>query len=141
MFKFKDEKDMALFSFLHPALIMIYADMYLYAKEKYQVELVITDTISTPQQDRLLGRVSSAHQEGRALDIRSNYKNLNVFQLNEIINYTNNKWAYKKYHYMSNSGVTRLAYLHTHKGEHIHLAIHKKFSNPIIQQQVADLIR
>lgn len=141
MLRFKEDKDKMLFSLLHPALIMIYADMYLYAKEKYHVDLVITDTISTPAQDAALGRVSTSHQEGRAIDIRTKYPNdaLSVYDVQELCNYINTRWQYKKYHYMSRSGVKRLAYYHTHRGEHIHLAIHQNYSNPILQKTVADL--
>lgn len=142
MLRFKQDKDKMLFSLLHPALIMIYADMYLYAKEKYNVELVITDTISTPDQDAALGRVSTSHQEGRAIDIRTKYPNdaLSVYDVQELCNYINTRWQYKKYHYVSRSGVNRLAYYHTHRGEHIHLAIHQRYKNHLLQKHVADLV-
>ena len=139
MLSFKEDKDKMLFSLLHPALIMIYTDLYLYAKEKYHVDLVITDTISTPERDAMLGRVSTAHQEGRAIDIRTQYPNLNVYDVQDLVNYINTRWQYKKYHYMSRNGVKRLAYYHTHRGEHIHLAIHQNYSNPILQKQISKL--
>ncbi len=61
MLEFKNEKDRMFFTLLHPALIMIYADLYLYAKEKYNINLVITDTVSKPAIDAGLGRVSLSH--------------------------------------------------------------------------------
>jgi hypothetical protein len=137
MLKFKEEKDKMLFSMLNPILIMIYADLYLYAKEKYNVELVITDTISTLEKDKELGRVSASHREARAIDIRT--KDIDAFTVNDLVNYINTRLAYKKYHYMSKSGVKRLAYYHTHRGEHIHLAIHKKYANSNIQKYVSSL--
>ena len=141
MLKFKQDKDKMLFSLLHPALIMIYTDLYLYAKEKYHVDLVITDTISTADEDAAIGRVSTAHQEGRAIDIRTRYPNLSVYDVQDLVNYINTRWQYKKYHYMSRSGVKRLAYYHTHRGEHIHLAIHQRYANLLLQKQVADLVQ
>jgi hypothetical protein len=141
MLKFKQDKDKMLFSLLHPALIMIYTDLYLYAKEKYHVDLVVTDTISTADEDAAIGRVSTAHQEGRAIDIRTRYPNLTVYDVQDLVNYINTRWQYKKYHYMSRSGVKRLAYYHTHRGEHIHLAIHQRYANLLLQKQVADLVQ
>lgn len=129
MIKFKEEKDKMFFTMLHPAIIMIYADLYLYAKEKHNIDLVVTDTISTYEEDMSLGRISDAHRTARALDIRT--KNIDTMIVRDLISYINNKWIYKKYHYMSRDGVSRLAYYHNHRGEHIHLAIHKKFSKSI----------
>ncbi len=137
MLNFKNEKDRMLFTLLNPILIMIYADLHTYAKENYNIDLVITDTVSTPEIDRKIGRSSRSHSEGRAIDIRT--KNIDVFIVNELVNYINTRWAYKKYHYMSKSGVKRLAYYHTHHGEHIHLAIHANYKNHNIQKEIADL--
>lgn len=127
MIKFKDEKDMTLFFSLHSSLILIYADLNNYAHEKHGINLVITDTISTKEEDAKIGRVSTSHREKRALDFRAN--DLPQEVVKDLCNYINNKWAYRKYHYLSNSGVTRLAYPHG-KGDnyHIHLAIHSKFA-------------
>ncbi len=71
MLNFKNEKDRMLFTLLNPILIMIYADLHTYAKENYNIDLVITDTVSTPERDKQIGRVSTSHSEGRALDIRT----------------------------------------------------------------------
>jgi len=125
MIKFKSKKDQKMFAMLHPVLIMIYSDLFWYAKKKHNVELVVTQTISTPIIDRLLKRVSKSHLEKRAIDVRT--KDLDVFVLNDIIKYINNKNDYKKFHYMSTSGEKRLAYYHVGNAEHIHLAIHSKF--------------
>jgi hypothetical protein len=125
MIKFKNKKDIKLFCSLHPILIMIYADLFWYAKEKHNVELVITETVSTPKQDKKLGRVSKSHQFSAACDIRT--KDLDVFVLEDILNYINNKKEYKKYHYLSRSGARRLAYYHIGSHEHIHLALHSKY--------------
>jgi hypothetical protein len=116
---------------------MIYAELHTYAKENYKIDLVITDTVSTPERDKKIGRVSTSHAEGRALDIRT--KDIDVFIVNDLVNYINYKWAYQRYRYMSKSGAMRLAYYHTHRGEHIHLAIHSKYKNHNIQKKIADL--
>ena len=49
----------------------------------------------------------------------------------DLVDYINSKKEYRKYRYQSFSGESRLAYVHG-KGsnEHIHLAIHSKYSLP-----------
>jgi hypothetical protein len=105
---------------------MIYCDLATYAKDTHGVDLVITQTVTTKEEDDKLGRVSDAHRTHRSLDIRT--KDLDTTIVSDIVNYINNKWAYKKYHYVSNNGQTRLAYYHNGSAEHIHLAIHKRYS-------------
>ena len=53
---FKHEKDMLLFTSLHPILIMIYADLNWYVKSRHFVDLTITETISTLAEDKKLNR-------------------------------------------------------------------------------------
>ncbi len=127
--RFKNKKDTELFSSLHPILIMIYADLNWYAKEKHGVSLVVTQTVSTLKEDMKYKRKSSSHRENRALDIRT--LGLDVFVLKDIINYINEKEEYKKFHYLRRSGSRILAYFHMGTAEHIHLAIHSdyKFNN------------
>jgi hypothetical protein len=129
MIEFKNEKDKMLFSLLHPAIIMIYSDLYLYAKEKHNVNLVVTQTISDKEQDQALNRVSDSHRTGRAIDIRT--KDLDITIINDLVEYINTRWVYKKYHYTARSGVKRLAYYHVGSAEHIHLAIGAQFSQNI----------
>jgi len=127
--EFKNEEDRILFTTLVTPLILIYADLALYAKSKHGIDLVITETVTTDEQDLNLNRVSNAHNEDerRALDIRT--KDVNPFIISDLVLYINNKEEFKKYHYLSNSGIKRLAYLHVGTAEHIHLCIHKKFSH------------
>lgn len=126
MIKFKFDSDIKLFHCLHPALIMIFADLANYAQRQHGIDLVVTETVSTPEQDFLLGRTSKAHQECRAIDIRT--KDINVFVVQELVEYINNKREYLIYHYESYSGQKRLAYLHTTDAQHIHLAIHSQYA-------------
>jgi hypothetical protein len=126
--KFKHEKDMLSFASLHPILIMIYADLYWYTFINHNVELTVTDTISTLKEDQKLGRVSSSHRKALAIDFRT--KDLDAFVLDDIVSYINNKEEYRNHHYLSKSGVYRLAYVHNNSnGEHCHLAIHSRYSN------------
>lgn len=129
---FKHKKDMSLFFSLHPALIMIFADLNNYAYEKHNIELTITSTVSTPSEDAALGRISSSHLTRRAIDIRT--KDIDVFALQDMLKYINSKSRYRKYHYTSFGGKKRLAYLHGEGDqEHIHLAIHADYALPQLQ--------
>jgi hypothetical protein len=127
MINFKYKKDIKLFSQLHPALIMIFSDLYLYAKDTLNKELTITSTISTPSEDSSLQRVSSSHLQHRALDISA--KNLSHSDIQKMMDYIHKKDAYKKYHYLSNSGIKRLLLFHNNgNGDHFHLAIHARYA-------------
>jgi hypothetical protein len=123
---FKNEKDMVLFSALHPVILMIFSDMYWYAYSKHNIKLTVTDTISTIKEDKALGRKSKSHLFGTAIDVRT--RDVDAFILADIVDYINTKDAYTDHQYLSNSGVYRLAYLHNNSnGEHLHLAIHSKY--------------
>lgn len=127
--KFKERCDMALFFNLHPALMLIVMDLNNYAYENWGRQLTITDTISTHREDKTLGRVSASHRQRRAVDIRVN--DLSIFMVQDLIDYINHHPNYAKYHYVSFSGKSRLAYLHGDgNNEHIHLAIHSNYSMP-----------
>jgi len=128
MINFKNKRDVKLFSALHPALIMIFADLYTYAYEKHGIKLTVTDTISTRFRDKRLKRKSPAHRQCRAIDVRT--KDVDAFILVDLLEYINNKPEYKKYHYLSRSGEKRLAYYHGKAGfdEHLHIALHAIYS-------------
>jgi len=126
MIKFKNSRDRKLFCSLHPVLLMIFMDMYNYAYDNYGVELTVTQTVTTKLQDKLLRRTSSAHREGRAIDIRT--KDLDLFILMDIMEYIEGKEEYKNYWYEKRSGGRDLAYYHFGTAEHLHLAIHSVFA-------------
>lgn len=126
--EFKHAKDRDNMLFLHPALIMIYADLFWYTKDNHNIDLVVTDTISTIEVDRKLKRVSKAHQRALAIDIRT--RDIPNHIVEDITRYINTKSSYGKYKYMSSSGVYRLAYWHNNSnGDHIHLAIHSRYKD------------
>jgi len=125
--KFKHQEDKLLFTTLLSPLIMIYADLHWFAKFRYNVDLVVTATVSTLEEDKKLGRKSSSHRENRAIDIRT--VGLDPFVVAELVEYINNKPEYLRYHYLSNGGRKRLAYWHNNgNGDHLHLAIHSQFA-------------
>ena len=126
--KFKSVRDKDMFFLLHPAIMAIFFDLNLYAHEKYGIDLVITQTVSTREIDESLKRMSNSHLERRAIDIRT--KDIDAFIVNDLIEYINNKAEYKKYHYISGTGHKRLAYYHIGSAEHLHLAINAIYGLP-----------
>lgn len=132
MIKFKNEKDKELFFLLNPILIMIYADLNHYAKSRYGIDLVLTETVTTLIEDEKINRTSSSHRQCRAIDIRT--YDIDSYIVQDLINYINNKKEYFRYHYLKFSGGKTLAYLHTNvvddidQGEHIHMALHSQFA-------------
>lgn len=127
MLKFKHDEDIEMIPLLHPILLMIVGDLTWYAQKKYGIDLTITETITTAEDDARLGRTSASHQQGRAVDIRT--KDIDIFIVEELVNYINTNPAYLKYHYISSKRKTKqLAYYHIGNAEHIHLAIHAKYA-------------
>lgn len=127
MIDFKNEKDMLGFAKLHPILLLIFSDLYVYALEQHGVHLTVTQTTSTLKQDKALGRVSAAHRHHIAIDIRTFDLEKEVRE--NLVGYINSKEDYKQYKYLSRSGAKRLAYYHNSgHGAHLHLAIHSKFA-------------
>jgi hypothetical protein len=130
MIEFKNKKDKELFFHLHPALLFIFMDMNWYSVTNFGESLVITDTISTPKEDKKLGRVSDSHQKAICIDI--GVRNLNIFQVQELVKYINNKKEYENLKYLSYTGKKRIAYFHNNgNGDHIHTQINKKYSKEI----------
>jgi hypothetical protein len=124
--EFKHIEDSEMFSGLHISLIMVFADFANYAWEKHKWRVQVTDTISTPAEDASLGRVSKSHQRKIALDIRT--KDVDIWILQDCIDYIHNKPELDKYKYLSFSGERRFAYIHNSgAGEHMHFAINSKY--------------
>ena len=124
--RFKNKKDEEMFHYLHPALLMIFFDLDWYAQTKHGIDLVVTQTVTTEEIDKKLNRVSDAHRTCRAIDIRT--RNLDASVVNDIVDYINNKQIYDQYKYLSRNGRKRLAYSHNGSAQHLHLAIHKRYS-------------
>jgi hypothetical protein len=123
--EFKHKEDMELFFKLHPLLMIVLTDMYSWCYER-ELPFVITDTISTLEEDKELGRVSSSHRTARAADLR--VKDWDIFTANQFKKEFNNKYkdiaaiAGKDYKPM-------LVVLHdSGAGYHAHIQIHSSYS-------------
>lgn len=121
-FKFeKDDKPM--FFELHFLLAMVLIDMAAWC-EKREIPFVITDTVSTLEEDELLGRVSASHREYRAIDLRS--WTFTDYQRRAFIKHFNNK--YKDIASISSRDLKpRLVVWHGDP-KHFHIAINAKYA-------------
>jgi len=125
--KFKHDRDKDMFHELHAVLQLIILDMNWYAVTNFGKSLTVTSTISTPEEDKNLGRVSKSHQHGIAVDLRA--RDFTEYEQRELTDYINYKSEYRKYHYLSMSGVKRLTFIHNNgNGIHWHTAIHSSFA-------------
>ena len=121
--KFKHKEDMELFFKLHPVLMVILTDMYSYCYEN-KMEFVITDTISTIEEDRRLNRVSSTHRTHRAADLR--IRNWNNLEIKDFQNHFNQK--YKDFASLNSDLKPSLVVIHDSGwGTHAHVQIHSRY--------------
>lgn len=58
------------FSKMLPRTRELAMEMDKWAQDTFKIELTLTETATTKQQDDLLKRVSATHREGRAFDVR-----------------------------------------------------------------------
>ena len=124
---FKHEKDRLMFHELHAALQLIVLDMNWYAVTNFGKSLTVTSTVSTPEEDKKLGRVSKSHFYKIAADLRA--RDLSKREQSELNDYINYKPEYREYHYLSMSGAKRLAFIHdSGEGIHYHVALHSQFA-------------
>lgn len=68
--KFKDNKSQSRFELMAKRAQELAIEMDEWSQKKYGIELTITATVSTFEEDRALGRESDTHRTGRAFDIR-----------------------------------------------------------------------
>lgn len=125
--KFKHEKDRYMFHELHAVLQLIVLDMNWYAITNFGKSLTITSTVSTPEEDEKLNRVSKSHLHKIAVDLRA--RDFTKAERAELSDYINYKPEYRKYHYLSMSGTKRLTFVHDNSnGIHWHTALHSSLA-------------
>lgn len=118
--KFKDDYAKEGYASLHPLLRSLTESVDRFSKKFDGQEITLTDTLSTPQRDKKLKRVSLAHSEGRAVDIRTH--DMSKEKLMAIMTYFNEKFI--NLGYLSFSGVRRLM-LYKANPPHIHMCLGK----------------
>jgi hypothetical protein len=67
---FKNETVESRFGAINATLRSICLEMAEHCRQRGET-FMLTETLTTPEEDKALGRVSASHQEGRAVDIRT----------------------------------------------------------------------
>lgn len=123
--EFKDEDDYRRLEDMHYLIAIIMFEMAAWCNKR-EIPFVVTDTISTAQEDTLLERVSPSHRERRAFDLRSRV--FTKTQAKEFEKYFNKK--YKEDASISYRDFKpRLVVLHGEgEDEHFHVAINSRYA-------------
>lgn len=117
---FKSDSVEKNFQKLHPIVIDIVNAINLWAIAYDKKPILITESVSDPESDKKLGRVSPAHSEGRAVDIRT--IDMSKDKLVSLMRTFTERFLHLGY--KTQKGERRLMYFHNNgNGDHIHLAI------------------
>lgn len=120
---FKTERAANGFELCHPKIREIALDLDGFLNDCSD-ELYITESFTTLKQDMALGRKSTTHREGRAIDIGTSH--LDGFTIAELIRYTNQK--YGRLGAIKGGQPRLLVYGDKDHQTHIHLQLNRSFS-------------
>lgn len=121
---FKDEKIGNSFLGLHPLCVMLLGEMCAWAWN-HSLPFIITETLTTEEEDKLLKRVSRTHREGRAFDISD--RNWRAYNITEFVSFFNHK--YKEIAAVTTSGAPALVVHHdAGTGTHFHIQINSQYA-------------
>jgi hypothetical protein len=127
--KFKDDVIAARFDDMNKLAQTIATEMDQWSQKNYGIELTITATVSTLEEDKQLGRVSDTHRTRRAWDIRT--RDLPDSLVAEMIAAINKK--YGKYGAVA-SAIPQLIVNKPHgTGSHLHCQLSRKYALKEIQ--------
>lgn len=122
-FKTKRVKDRA--HLLHPIIKEIMVNSIEWFRD-YGVSLIITETVTTEEEDKKLNRVSSTHRQGRAFDFRTRDLDHDLIE-DYIIDFTNSYGAFGAI--SPKDFKPRLFVWHNSgHGDHVHVQISAKYA-------------
>lgn len=122
--KFKDDIVAARFTDMNKLAQTIATEMDQWSQKNYGIELTITATVSSHNEDKELGRVSDTHRTRRAWDIRT--RELPDSLIAEMIAAINKK--YGKYGAVA-SAIPQLIINKPHgNGPHLHCQLNRKYA-------------
>ena len=122
---FKNLKSYNRVLYLHPIALLILLDMQVYCEEE-GLEFLVTETVTTLEEDKDLGRLSSTHRTGRSFDLRN--KSWSLWEIKKFEEVFNKKYN-SKYGAITSQGNRRLIVSVPHgTGPHFHVQIDKKYS-------------
>lgn len=124
--KFKDDVIAARFDDMAVLSQEVAKYMDSYAQEKYGVEITLTATVSTKEEDLALGRESDTHRTRRAFDVRT--RDLPESLIAELCSIARKKY---RQHGASVKGVPALVVYRPHgSGPHLHVQLNRKYALP-----------
>jgi hypothetical protein len=127
MFKYK--KDYKRYYYLHPLIVIVLLDMHHYCISK-NLPFTITSTVTTIEEDNELERVSTSHRTGRAFDL--SIRGWDEYNISNFVSYFNDKYR-DIAAYTFNTNKPMLVVDHVGTARHLHVQIHKKYSQNINQ--------
>ena len=123
--KFKDDVIAARFDDMHTKVKEVAIFMDEWSVKNYGIELTITETTTTKEEDSALGRVSDTHRTGRAFDVRT--RDLPESLIAELCAAT--RKAYGKYGAQVNGAASLVVYRPHGSGPHLHIQLNRKFTH------------
>lgn len=124
--KFKDDVIAARFTDMNKLAQTIANEMDQWSQKNYGIELTITATVSSHNEDKQLGRVSDTHRTRRAWDIRT--RDLPDSLIAEMILAINKK--YGKYGAVASAIPQLLVHKPHGSGPHLHCQLNRKYALP-----------
>lgn len=107
--------------------VMVLCDVVLWARNK-QLSCVISDAVSSREEDERLKRVSSTHREGRAFDVST--RGWTKESIDECVRIFGFK--YRHLAALGQDGNPRLVYFHNAgTGDHLHFQVAKRYAMPL----------
>lgn len=121
---FKGSKEKERFDLLHPRMKELCEEMAFYCATN-EMPFVLTETVTTDEEDKALKRVSDSHRSHRAVDIRTREWPSEFRE--KFIKYFSEKYA--DIAATNSAGEKRLMVYHDSGfGEHIHCQLNREFA-------------
>lgn len=112
--------------------LQIIMDMMIEWLKERKIHAVITETVTTKEEDAVLNRIARSHNEGRAFDMRVHNIPENI--LNELVNHFS--IALADMGALLPNGSRRLCYVHGEgESRHLHVQIDAKYFNRYVIAQ------
>lgn len=126
--KFKTPEVEKRFSDMHPFAQTIAKEMDEWAQKKYNVELTLTETTTTIEEDKKLERQSDTHRSRRGWDIRTiGLPDALIAELCAVF-----RKKYGRYGAMVGGAPSLIVYRPHGSGPHLHCQLNRKYSLPMI---------
>ena len=128
--EFKTDKIKDRCRYLHGELILILNDMAMWCEED-GLPFVITDSVSTLEEDKKLNRVSTTHRTRRAVDISTRkWPNQLILEFQE---YFSEKYKYKAAVSNKTKRPELIIRHDSGHGDHFHVQISARFALPVLE--------